>query len=484
MSAVKTLTTRLNELLHRSSPYQDGSSLIPKIDYNELESRLKSAEKGRDRGLKELPPNDSTASDEVELKIQSTYQELVDKTASDVNEALASYNQRIMSFDLTTMTDNIRDAARATVSEFHASVTKGLNDLKNARETVKEKLDDLRYFKEENRLRRSASYPTETGIWIRRAILLFLFLAESLGNAVFLARGNEGGMVGAYGEAFAISFLNVGSAFLIGTYVSRHIFGRSAFLKLIGYLSVLGGVGAAICLNLTVAHYRELSGAGWFDEAGMEAVRRMIENPVGLSDFQGWLLFGVGWLFWIIAIVDAHTMDDNFPGYGKVDRALKNARDDYADFKTDVIDELSDLRQDGEDEIKSARAQLGEVFSQVGALFNMRKALLNEYGLFSEQAMRLFNQSLETYRNMNRGVRDKAPSSFNKVLTLGIPQYGEDVVSVNIETLSTQVESGKKELDEALSQFYAEYKTALDQFKRLDDIEAEVAGSSNTKEPA
>jgi len=482
MSAAQKLISSLNQLLHRNTPYQDGASLVPKIDYNELESRLKSAELGRERGLKGLPPNDTTASDEVELKIQSTYQELVDKTAGDVNEALASYNQRIVSFDLTTMTDNIRDAARSTVSEFHAAVTKGLNDLKNAREAVKEKLDDLRYFKEENRLRRSASYPTETGIWIRRAVLLFLFLAESIGNAVFLAKGNEAGMVGAYGEAFAISFLNVGSAVMIGAYLSRHMYGRSAVFKLIGFIFVTGGVVFAAGLNLAVAHYRELSGAGWFGDAGMEAIRRMSENPTALSDFQGWLLFGVGWLFWIIAIVDAHTMDDNFPGYGKVARALKDARDDYADFKTDVIDELSELRQDGEDEIKSVRAQLGEVFSQVGSLFNMRRALLNDYGLFSEQALRLFNQSLETYRNMNRDARDSAPASFNKELTLGIPRYGEDIVSVNMETLSSQVDQGRRELDDALNQFYAEYKTALEQFKRLDDIEAEVSDQSNSKE--
>ena len=93
MSAVKSLTSRLGQLLHRTTPYQNGSSLVPKLDYLEIESRLKSAELGSERGAKGLPPADTTSADEVELRIQNTYQELIDKTAHDVNEALASYNQ-------------------------------------------------------------------------------------------------------------------------------------------------------------------------------------------------------------------------------------------------------------------------------------------------------------------------------------------------------------------------------------------------------
>lgn len=484
MSAVKSVTSRLSELLHRTTPYQNGSSLVPKLDYREIENRLKSAEVGKERGEQNLPPLETSTADEIELKIQNTYQELIDKTADDVNEALASYNQRIISFDLTSLIDNIRDAARSTVGDFHATVITGLNELKNARETVKEKLDDQRFFKETHGLRRSASYPTSTGTWVRWAIMLFLFVFESIGNSVFLAKGNLGGLIGAYGEAFAISFLNVGMAYLIGTFISRNLYHRNTFLKLFGFFAVLLGFAAAFTLNLGVAHYRELSGAGLFGNAGVEAITRISHSPFGLTEIESWLLFAVGLLFWVIALVDCHTMDDNYPGYGKVDRALKNARDDYADFKTDIIDDISDLRADGEEDIKHARAQLSEVYGQVSALFNLRTALLNDYGLFSEQSERLFKQSLETYRNSNREVRNDSPKSFNNELSVSIPKYGEDLVSVNMELLSTQVETGRKTLDEALDKFYNEYKEALDAFKKLDDLEAEVELTSLTTKDA
>ena len=53
-----------------------------------------------------------------------------------------------------------------------------------------------------------------------------------------------------------------------------------------------------------------------------------------------------------------------------------------------------------------------------------------------------------------------------------------------MELLSTQVETGRKTLDEALDKFYNEYKEALDAFKKLDDLEAEVELTSLTTKDA
>ena len=474
MSAVKSLTSRLGQLLHRTTPYQNGSSLVPKLDYLEIESRLKSAELGSERGAKGLPPADTTSADEVELRIQNTYQELIDKTAHDVNEALASYNQRIISLDLTSLTDNIRDAARSTIGNFQSSVITGLNELKNASETVKEKLVDYRYFKKSHSLKRSASYPTDNGGLIRGTIIFLLFVFESIGNAAFLAKGNMGGLVGAYGEALGISFINVGIAFLIGKYISRNLYHKAVKLKLFGFVIVLLGFALAFILNLGVAHYRELSGAGLFGTAGLEAISKISHSPFGLTEIESWLLFAVGLLFWIIALIDSHTMDDNYPGYGKVDRALKDAREYYADSKTDIIERISEYRADGEKDIKLARSEVSEVYGQVSEIFNLRTAMLNDYGLFSEQSECLFKQSLEAYRNANRSLRKDSPMSFNNVLEVSIPKYGDDAVSVDMESLSLQVETGRKTLDDALDNFYKEYKEALDSFKKLDDFEAEV----------
>ncbi len=472
MSAVAALKTSLNDLLQRTTPYLQGSTTVPKLDFNEVEKRLQSSEEGKSRGAKGLPPLESTINDEIELKIQNTYQEMVDKTAADVNESLVTYNQRIMSVDLNGMIDNIRDEARSKISEFHAEVTKGANDLQNEKEDVKEKLQDRKIFREDNYLRRSASYPDTFGKIIRYFVLLLLFVFESIGNAVFLAKGNEGGIIGAYGESLAISFVNVGSAIIVGTWVTRGMFGRNVFLKLISFALVSSAILFSGVLNLVVAHYRELSGAGLFGDAGAEAIQRILETPFGLTDLQGWLLFSVGWLFWVIAILDSHTMDDRFPSYGKVDRSLKKARKNYAEIKASIIEDLSDKRIEGESEIKQIRSDLTEVYARVNEIINRRTALLKDYEMFTEQAKRFSSQSLEKYRNANREERSAAPKSFNNKLEISIPHFDVGDVTINLDSLAQQVDEGKVTLNKTLDSFFSEFEKAIFSFESLDSIEA------------
>ena len=474
MSKISALKDSISGLLTKNTPYKTGSSLVPKLDYTVLDASLQPVKYGKERGEKKIPAGDSVVSDDVELKILNTFQEMCDKTAQDVNETLAAYNQRILSFDLSSLMDGVKDATRSSVSDFRASVVTGLNELQNGRETVKDKFNDLRFFKEEHNIRRSATYPTSTGLWIQRSILAVLFLVESLGNSIFLSVGHLGGVLGAYTEAFAISFLNVGSAFLIGRLVTPQMYCKKPLLSGLAFVALMMFFGLSGFFNLAVAHYRDMAGAGLFGESGSLAIIQLIESPFSLNAFQSWVLFLVGWLLWIVSVIDAHAMDDNIPGYGVVDRALRNARDNYADLKADIIRDIQDHRLNGEGEVKDIRYQLSEVYGQVNALFGLRRALLNEYNVFSDQSSRYFKQMLESYRNTNISYRQDTPVCFSNILTLAIPSLTDDVLSVNLETLSQQVEDGKSTLDGALDNFYKENNDAIETFKKLDDIEQDA----------
>jgi hypothetical protein len=481
MSKISDLKDSIAGLLAKNTAYTSGSSLVPKLDYKQLDTSLDPIKLGRERGEQNIPADDSTLSDEVELKILNTFQEMCDKTAQDVNEALAAYNQRILSFDLSSLMDNVRDATRSSVSDFRSEVVTGLNELKNGRETVKDKFNDLHYFKEEHGIRRSASYPTSTGLWIQRAFLAMLFLIESIGNSIFLSSGHLGGVLGAYTEAFAISFLNVGSAYLIGKWVTPYIFCRKPPLSLLALVALLAFLLLSGFFNLSVAHYRDMAGAGLFGDAGSMAIVQLLESPFALNEFQSWMLFFVGWLLWVVSVIDAHTMDDNIPGYGVIDRSLRNARDDYADLKAAIIDDIQKRRLDGEDEVKDIRNQLSDVYGQANALFGLRRALLKEYEVFTDQSNRYFMQILECYRNTNTSCRASRPVSFSKTITLSISTLTDDVVSVNLETLSDQVQKGKASLDVSLDEFYQEYNDAIGTFKKLDDIESGVVEEMEAK---
>ena len=78
---------------------------------------------------------------------------------------------------------------------------------------------------------------------------------------------------------------------------------------------LLLGLVFATFLNLMVAHYREYSGEGMLAGAGGEAaIAQLSANPFGLHSFLGWILFLMGFLFFIIAVIDAHTLDDSILG--------------------------------------------------------------------------------------------------------------------------------------------------------------------------
>ena len=198
MSKVSALKQHLTELLTRGSAYRQSSSQIPKLDYTELVRQLKPEDLGRDRGENGLPPLGYVGPDDVEQRINNTLQELVDNTAHDVNEGLASYSQRIMALNLSGEMDDIRDVGRGAIGNFKARVDIGKENLIGFKETLDAKNVDLKIFKKTNRIERSASYPSSGMNWLKTSVLFFLFLIESVANASFLAIANAGGLVGAY----------------------------------------------------------------------------------------------------------------------------------------------------------------------------------------------------------------------------------------------------------------------------------------------
>lgn len=471
MNDIAKLKNKLGGLLNKHSVVDYGSSLVPEIDYTEMNKKLKPDELGKERGKKDLPPLGTKTPDEVEYKIKNVYQELVDKTTKNVVEALITYNQRLMSLDVTGLIDNIRDSARGTIGDFKAEVLKGLNELAEYGDIVKSKSDDLANFKSDNNLKRSASYPTREGLVWKKAIILVIFLIESIANSSFLRVANEGGMIGAYSEAITISFLNVGTAFLVGHYFTRYLFGNNQNLKIISIFLVFIAFSLSGLFNLAVAHYRELAGEGFFGDAGAMAIQNMLTQPFALGEFQSWVLFLMGWLFWIISLVDTHTMDDNYPNYGKIDRAHKLARENYSLRKEDRIDEISLKRKECEDDIRDLREELQSLFEGTNSIHNMREGLVEDFKHFNKQASSYFFQTLETYRNANRDSRSRSPASFNVKLELEVKELDNKIVAVDLNNVQKQVTDGKNTLDQTLDKFYKEFDIALTKFKRLDELE-------------
>lgn len=478
MSAVEELKRTLASLAAKTTVFKSGSSLIPKPDYAEIDSRIRPFQRGASRGAENIPPLGTKEPDEVELAIYNSYAELVSSSAERATELLGDYNERILSLDLTSLLEEVRDVSRGSISDFKAAVHADSTELILLDEEVRKREADLQHFREALDVNRSAHYPDAAGRMLRWGLIAVMFLVETAASATFLAKGSQTGFVGGYGEAVSFALLNIGMAVLIGSKVARRINLKAVSAQIQGWAAIIFGLALAAVLNLLLAHYRELAGIGLFGQAGTDAVHRISNNPFGLVEVQSWILFGMGLLFWLIAIVDAYGLDDAIPGYGALDRAVVQARLRFVDHKEDVIEDLKERRILGENMVRAIREQLSEVHSHTSHLFSLRNQLKNDWASFVPMCQSQMRQMLESYRNANREARTRAPASFNKQLSIPEVQLGNDSLSLSIESIAEQVALAKAHLQDTHDAFYREFDQAVERFARLDSTVARGVGVS------
>ena len=85
-------------------------------------------------------------------------------------------------------------------------------------------------------------------------------IAEIVLNGFLLSKGSALGIVGGILEAFIFAVLNVGVALIFATFLVPLVNHRSIFVKMVGIVFVLAFLGWTFGLNLSLAHYREVTG--------------------------------------------------------------------------------------------------------------------------------------------------------------------------------------------------------------------------------
>jgi len=222
-------------------------------------------------------------------------------------------------------------------------------------------------------------------------------------------------------------------------------------------------------LSLSLAHYREVAYLGVLGEGGGGlAIQNLVANPFGLTEIQSWLLFLMGLLFWVIAVIDMYGLDDPIPGYGRVARNKKKSLEDYERYKEVMIEELDELRTDEEDTIKDTRRQLVDLQSHLGSLIESRKALFNQWDEFSTQATKQAVELVNIYRTANKQERKSVPKSFKNSLTPEIPSLTSFETPIDQEKLASQVDLGRERLKDTQDKFYAEFNRALAIFSEVE----------------
>ncbi len=393
------------------------------VDLETLRQDLDPSGAGHEAGQQGLPPPDArfdpaerTITDELDRRAQLACDRLADRRAEMLGHLAEGSGSEL-------------------ASDMHATVQRALGNLENVAKSAQMHLEQrqreceqhqrayYRFRRDHGLSGREPHYPDVGGRWFRYGVVAFLFVVESVANSAFLAKGNELGIVGAYVVAFGISALNLLSSFLLFGRISCYLVHVHRGWRILSGALMAVYAAFALVLNLGVAHYREVSGE-LIGEAGVEVVRRMGQDPLGLQDAESWLLFGLGFLFSLIAFYDGRSMDDPYPGYGQCHRTWRRAQDDFSDALEDVQEELSDEWDRSLDEVKrlahdartnpETRRRIADSWRQQIAEYDRHVSHLRQVG----------EVLIEEYREANRAARPDRlnPAAHAIPWTLAVPE--------------------------------------------------------------
>jgi hypothetical protein len=417
------------------------------------------------------PALGSTTFDSVENDVVDLIESLKGRNRQTLSDQLEVYADRLAALNFEGRLGDLDIAIHEAKAEFKRIFELGLDELHARRRSLLRRESDLNVFREENKLRRSAQYPSFQKKVFLIGLIVVLGLVETIGNTTFLAKGNELGLLGAYTEAVVISGLNLVGA-VIFALLCRNIGHIRIKRKIIGYLSAIGYFVAVIALNLLVAHYRDASGV-FLENGGIEALARFQADPIGLVDIKSWILFGMGCLFSVITFWDTFHLEDLYPGYGKLTRVLDDDREEYLAEKEHHIYELGHHLSDVVETLRDTKHELVRWRQDHSLVLEYRRRVIEGFDEQLTHLERAGNLLLTVYRENNRKARGgKGPKRFKEPWKMASPHVDREIPATALDTVTMDrmVSEADGKLDVGISQLNDEHNTGLQKFRSLDEL--------------
>lgn len=470
----------LNRLLEKfkenNHDFVVSTEIFPSLDAERVAKDMKLVEEGEARGAQNQPASSARSMDDIELSVVGKIQDARNTEHHNLEDQLLLFTERLVGLDFQGQFSEIEKTSAEGVSDFKAEIVKGRNELHGLRRGLDAAEKDFDHFQKKHRITRAPRVSEGPVMFFKIAILILVFLLEVVANGFFLAKGSDMGVVGGIVEAIAFSFLNIGFTLILALFCVSLTAHRSWLLKLLGLVSILVWVGFAVSLNLLLAHYREISGT-FFEEAGVQAITRMRENPFGLTDIKSWLLFGTGLVFSIIAFIDGWYMRDPYLGYAGVHKRLEAARKKYVSRQEYLIDNLIDVRDEHNEKVDAIIKSLSGRRKEHNSIIAHRSKLLTLFSNYQEQLERTANVLLHKYRDANTKARDTpSPKYFDKGYKLDrIKATRASNAELSDKDISDAITKAQAELAAQIKNIAAVCESGIDEFRELDKLHPETA---------
>jgi hypothetical protein len=313
---------------------------------------------------------------------------------------------------------------------------------------------DLKLFKGEHELARSASYPRSRPPIFVIAVILSALAIESILNGMIFREVSASYTVGGIVQALAFSVVNVSLGyFVLGLAAARYSVHSVPWKRRLGF----AGIGLAILLgliwNLYVAHYREQAGdlyRQFLTTGSLDALRGMLINagehllrsPFDLPSWQALVLLVVGVLiFFALGVEGYQGWDDVYPGYGTVDRRHKDGRRAYENGVRGLRERMRFSLDGAVLEVKGKMAADERAVAEVREIESEALQAINEAEDSAADLARSCVENLRDYREANAYVRTNDPPTYFKAYPeLKIPELRDPDIP---QKISRAVESAE-----------------------------------------
>ncbi len=386
---------------------------FPPLDLEEIARELRLDERAKDAGGADLPPSDAKTSDTAELDITAEIERRARKAQEDYLSQLSLYEGRIKRAVITGgQRVEIDAAGNNAIVDFKARIIDDQNHLHVLREEVRGREEEYRAFIQRHGLKRLPKIASRGREFLALLILGLFVVAESILNGMFFAEGSEAGLIGGVVQAFVLSLLNVGNAFLYSVYILPLLSYRGWGVKALGFVASFGFLLWVGGLNLTIGHFRDL----FIENAGRvqmaDLLHRLSTTPWILADARSGLLVLLGIGLAMLAVIDGTTVRDSYPGFGAVGREREEAIGRYAEEKSRCLDAMTQLRNQAVDDMTAAIALIRNAAYERQVAVEGRSRLHHNYLAFLNALTTSQERLIRRYREGNGRARAGSPPKY------------------------------------------------------------------------
>lgn len=460
-----------------------------------LVERFKLRERGRQRGLDNMPSANQPTHDEFETAVVDYCNGLYAEQRDEYHNHRPVFEKR-----MRPPTENLGIAAQIEQSckDMKDAISAERENLTRLTQESQQAIGELNRFKRDEDRTSDPDFPESRVLhW---GFIAALVVLESLINGVFFGTSLGTGLLGGMTYAVVISVVNVAVLGWLAAFTCRLLLHRKPTFRITGLTGLcLIAIGAVI-LNLLVAHYREalpsdyppapeasatvpspdaeITDNCWRgpneDDANREALCLFQASPFGLSGFYSYMLLVIGLAMCAFGAVDWFKMDDPYPGYGKRQRVRQKTQERLDEDRDDLLADVSKLHYDARNSLREGFIDPIEyrelALNELSKLQTKHEYLCN----FSDDLERSCIGALDVYRTANREARTTPEPSFWQKnwapnwTRPDAPRQSDVITKADAEARSLDARSSLEEHEQRLRETHDECQALVSELTRID----------------